>query len=132
MIVEPETEDLYIVTKDFAGRADVFVARGPLGSTTTLQPVGSIRLAGPLAVVTGASLAPTGDRVVLSTYAAGYELTLPPGAPFDEIWKQQPVRIDLGSHAQGEAVAYLASGDIFSGSEGEGSPLYAVKYLARQ
>ena len=132
VIVEPETEDLYIVTKDFAGRADVFVARGPLGSTTTLEPVGSVRLAGPLAVVTGASLAPTGDRVVLSTYAAGYELTLPEGEPFDEIWDQRPVRVDLGSHAQGEAVAYLASGDIVSGSEGAGTPIYAVKYLARR
>jgi hypothetical protein len=132
VIVEPETEDLYVITKDFAGRADVFVARGPLGSTTTLEPVGSVRLAGPLAVVTGASLAPSGDRVMLSTYAAGYELTLPPDSSFDEIWDQHPVRVDLGSHAQGEAVAYLASGDVVSGSEGGGSPIYAVKYLARQ
>jgi hypothetical protein len=131
IVVEPDTEDLYVVTKDFAGRADVFVARGPLGSTTTLEPVGSVRLAGPLAVVTGASLDPTGERVILSTYASGYQLTLPEGEPFDEIWSQEPVRVDIGSRAQGEAVAYLRSGDIFSGSEGEGSPLYVVEYLAR-
>ena len=131
IIVEPETEDLYLVTKDLAGRPDVFVARGPLGSATTLEPVGSIRLVGPIAVVTGASLAPTGDRIVLSTYASGYELTLPPGEEFDSIWGQEPDRIDLGSHAQGEAVAYLRSGTIISGSEGAGTPLYAVEYLAR-
>lgn len=131
IVVEPSTEDLYVVTKDFAGRPDVFVARGPLGSATTLEPVGSVRLAGPLAVVTGASLDPTGERVVLSTYATGYELTLPAGEPFDEIWSQEPVSVDLGSHTQGEAVAYLSSGDIVSASEGPGSPIYTVEYLAR-
>ena len=131
IVVEPTSEDLYVVTKDYAGRPDVFVARGPLGSTGTLEPVGSIRLAGPIAVVTGASLAPSGDRIVLSTYASGYELTLPAGEPFDAIWDQEPVRVALGSHAQGEAVSYLPSGDIVSGSEGAGSPIYSVEYLAR-
>lgn len=131
IIVEPKTEDLYVVTKDFAGRPDVFVARGPLGSHPTLEPVGSVSLAGPVAVVTGASLAPTGDRIVLSTYASGYELALPEGEPFDEIWSQTPIAVPLGSHPQGEAVAYLRSGDIVSGSEGLSSPIYAVEYLAR-
>lgn len=131
IIVEPKTEDLYIVTKDFAGRPDVFVARGPLGSRSTLEPVGSVGLAGPVAVVTGASLAPTGDRIVLSTYASGYELALPEGEPFDEIWGQTPTAVSLGSHPQGEAVSYLRSGDIVSGSEGPGSAIYTVEYLAR-
>lgn len=131
VIVERTSGDLYVITKEYARRARVFVARAPLASASTFEPVARIDLAGPIAVVTGASLSPDDTRVVLSTYGSGYELQLPPGRPFHEIWEQQPVPIDLGSNSQGEAVAYLRSGDIVSGSEGARSPLYMVEYLAR-
>ena len=131
VVVEPSSGDVYIITKEYTRRARVFVARAPLGPTATLEPVATLDLAGPLAVVTGADVSSTGDRVILSTYATGFEFSLPEGATFDEIWEQPPARITLGSHTQNEAVAYTHSGNIVSASEGALSPIYSVEYLAR-
>lgn len=131
LVVEPGSGDVYIITKEYTRRARVFAARAPLGPTTTLELVATLDLAGPLAVVTGAGVSSNGDRVILSTYADGFELSLPKGAAFDEIWDQRPERVDLGPHTQNEAVTYTRSGDIVSASEGALSPIYSVEYLAR-
>lgn len=131
LVVEPGSGDVYIISKEYARRAQVFVARSPLRPVTTLGFVATLDLAGPLAVVTGADVSSTGDRVILSTYADGFELSLPKGAAFDEIWDQRPERVDLGPHTQNEAVSYTRFGDIVSASEGARSPIYSVEYLAR-
>ena len=75
--------------------------------------VGTIRLGTGtrgLEVVTGADISPDGRRVALSTYAQGYELELPAGAAFDDIWAEPPVPVALGPRLQGEAVAYRLDG----------------------
>lgn len=131
LVVERTTGDVYIITKEYTRRARVFAARAPLGPAGSLEPVATLRLAGPLAVITGADISPDGKRVILSTYATGFELALPEGASFDEIWEQRPARVVLGTHTQNEAVTYTRSGDIVSASEGAHSPIYSVEYLAR-
>lgn len=131
VIVERTSGDLYVITKEYARRARVYVARAPLRPTSTMEQVATVDLPGTIPAVTGASLAPGDDRVILSTYGSGYELRLPPRRPFEKIWDEKPVRVALGPHAQGEAVTYTLNGDIVSGSEGARSPLYAVEYLAR-
>lgn len=128
IIVHRETGDLYVITKEYSGRAEVFVARAPLTDGTELESIASMKVSGLLAGRTGAGLSPANDRIIFSTYASGYELRLPEGAPFDTIWNQRPIRVDLGPHEQGEAVSYTASGDgIVSASEGARSPIYAVE-----
>ena len=59
----------------------------------------------------------------------GYELTLPAGDNnFDDIWKQTPVRIDLGPRDTGEAVAYSPDGNtIYATTEGKKAPMIVVK-----
>lgn len=126
IVVNRATGDLYVITKD-ASRSTVFVARAPLSERAELERVTSMKNTGLFGSRTGASLSPTGDRIVFSTYASGYELQLPDGRHFDAIWSQEAVPIDLGRHAQGEAVTYTTSGQtIISASEGARSPIYAV------
>lgn len=143
LLVHPATGDLYVVTK-LAGEADpetlVFRAQAPLGADgpTTLQRVGSIALPGiewqlwfltlqRPAEVTGGDISPDGRRVILATYGSGFELTLPDGAPFDEIWRRRPDPVDIGDRAGGESVCYRRDGlAILSGSEGPNSPLYEI------
>ena len=128
IVVHRETGDLYVITKEYSGRAEVFVARAPLADGMELESVTSMKASGLLAGRTGAGLSPEGDRIIFSTYDSGYELRLPEGASFDEIWSQRPIRVDLGPHEQGEAVTYTANGDaIISASEGSRSPIYAVE-----
>jgi len=128
IVVNQETGDLYVITKGYSSRSIVFVARAPLVDRAELERVASMKITGLLSDRTGASLAPTGDRIVFSTYAGGYELRLPPGKHFDSIWGQKAVPVDLGAHEQGEAVTYAGSGDtIISASEGARSAIYAVE-----
>ena len=72
----------------------------------------------------------TAVRVVLPgelTYGQGFELTLPDGAPFDEIWSQTPVPVGLGARTVGESVCYRRGGlAILAGSEGRNSPIFEV------
>ena len=128
IVVNRDTGDLYVITKDYSSRSVVFVARAPLVDRTELERVTSMKISGLLSDRTGASLSPNGRRIVFSTYGGGYELQLPDGRHFDSIWGQQPVEVDLGPHEQGEAVTYTLSGDsIISASEGARSAIYETK-----
>jgi hypothetical protein len=66
---------------------------------------------------------------VLCDYVYGYELSLPaPDANFDDIWKQQPLRFDLGDRKVGEAVSFTSDGDaVIAISEELNTPVYLVK-----
>jgi hypothetical protein len=66
---------------------------------------------------------------VLCDYLNGYELSLPAGVTaFDEIWKQQPVEINLGDRDTGEAVGYGAdSNTIYAVTEGKNAPLLQLQ-----
>jgi hypothetical protein len=113
LAVHPTTGDVYIISKD-AQSAKVYKAKAPVaGTTTNLAQIGTIRLgtgARGLEVITGADISPDGTRVALSSYAQGYELVLPSGGVFDDVWGQSPVPVALGPRLQGESVAYRVDG----------------------
>jgi len=114
LAVHPTSGDLYVVSKD-AQSAKVYKAAAPLDPTkvTVMVQVGTIRLgagARGLEVITGADISPDGRRVAVATYAQGYELELPAGRAFDDVWAERPVPVALGARLQGEAVAYRLDG----------------------
>lgn len=128
IVVNRTTGDLYVITKEYSSWSEVFVARAPLADNTELEHLTSIKISGLLVDRTGAALAPSGDRIIFSTYDKGYEVLLPEGRPFDSIFNQTPIPVTLGTHEQGEAVTYTVSGDaIISASEGDHSPIYSVE-----
>lgn len=131
LLVHPVTGDIFVLTKskkepvsvyklkpDFSGRKQ----RAVKISEFTVPAV-------PNGLVTGGDISPDGKRVVLCDYIYGYELSLPAlDANFDDIWKQQPLRFDLGDRKVGEAVAYTPVGDaVIAISEGTNTPVYLVK-----
>lgn len=127
LLIHPDTGDLYVVTKELSSRSDVFKASAPLRNGQTLVSVGNIRISDLLSDRTGGDISPDGRRVVLVTYSAAYELELPEGASFDEIWGQSPTKIDVGAREQGEAITYSADGTaLFTTSEGLRAPLYRI------
>jgi len=114
LAVHPTNGDLYVISKD-AQSAKVFKAAAPLdpSKVAPMIQVGTIRLgagARGLEVITGADISPDGRRVALATYSQGYELELPAGQDFDDIWTARPVPVALGPRLQGEAVAYRLDG----------------------
>jgi hypothetical protein len=132
LAVHPTTGDVYVISKD-AQAARVYKAAAPLDASkaTTMTQVGTIRLgagARGLEQVTGADISPDGRRAALSTYAQGYELEAPAGAPFDDIWSQPPAPVALGLRLQGEAIAYRLDGRaLLTTSEVVPSPLQQVE-----
>jgi hypothetical protein len=115
LAVHPVTGDVYVISKD-PQTAKVYKAAAPLDPSrpTTLSQIGSVRLGTGTRgqeVVTGADISPDGRRVALSTYAEGYELELPAGAAFDDVWAQRPVPVTLGPRLQGESIAYRLDGN---------------------
>ena len=132
LAVHPTTGDVYVITKD-AQSARVYKAAAPLdpSRTATLVQVGNVRLgagARGLEQVTGADISSDAQRVALSTYAQGYELEVPAGGPFDDVWSQPPAPVDLGPRLQGEAVAYRLDGRaLLTTSEISPTPLQQVE-----
>ena len=132
LAVHPTTGDVYVVTKD-AQSAQVYKAAAPLdpARTATLVQIGTVRLgtgARGLEQVTGADISSDARRVVLSTYAQGYELEVPAAGPFDDVWSQPPAPVNLGPRLQGEAVAYRLDGRaLLTTSEIAPTPLHQVE-----
>lgn len=130
MIVQPQTGDVYVLTKRIDGPALVFKFTPDFGSAAPVRAdkVGEVSLpAVPNGLLTGGTVSPDGRRVVVCDYSAGYELTNT-SANFDDIWKQRPVQINVGDRRQGEAVAFSADGrSIFTTSEKKHSPIIEVR-----
>jgi hypothetical protein len=132
LAVHPTTGDLYVITKD-AQSARVFKTAAPLDASTvaTMVLLGNIRLGtGPrgLEQVTGADISPDGRRVALSTYSRGYELEVPAGGRFDDVWLEAPAPVTLGLRIQGEAIAYRLDGRaLLTTSEIAPAPLHQVE-----
>ena len=125
LMVHPTTGDIYVVVKEI-GDTGVYRARS---GEDTLTRVGNLGL-GLFGLATGADISPDGRRVAVCTPVGGYELTLAPGAPFDDIWDGPPAPVTFPGLDQGEGIAYRLDGDaLFVNSEGSSSPLYEIPRL---
>ena len=132
LLVHPETEELYILSKRYSGASGVYkLPRNyKKNEINTLKKVGDVSLpAFPNGSVTGGEISSDGRRVILCDYFNGYELELPERAKtFDEIWKDEPAIIKLGRREQGESICYsLDVRSVFATSEKRNSPLIEVK-----
>ena len=131
LLVNPVNADIYILSKNFVGAADVYKLAAPyqFDKKQRLARIGEINVPSlTKGLLTGGDISADGTRLILSDYFAGYEYVLPKVAKnFDEIWKERADKIDLGERAQGEAVCYSLDGAaIYSTSEKKRSPLNEV------
>lgn len=131
LMVEPKSGDIYVVTKEVSGAAGVYRIKPQFNvdQPQKAELVASITVpAIPNGYLTGGDISPDGRRMILCDYTQGYEYTLPDGAPFDQIWKVEPVIVNLGKRSGGEAVGYSVDGtSVFATSEGKNPPLIEVK-----
>ncbi len=132
LLVHPQTGDIYVVTKRLTGAAGVYKLKAGYDQTkvSKLEKITDISVpAVPEGLLTGGDISPDGRRVVLCDYFGAYEFILPENAKnFDDIWKETPQKIELGTREQGEAIGYSADGNsIFATSENKNSPLIEVK-----
>lgn len=138
LLVHPRTGAIYIVTKDPSGVSGVytFPSARPGQSKVTLKRVGTVIIRGeenrnPLVpnLVTGGDISPDGRRVILCTYVAAYEFSLPSAGAknFDAIWKTRPVTVPLPALPQGEAICYTPDNKtLLVSSEGEPCQMFRL------
>lgn len=132
LMVHPSTNEIYVVSKQFAGPAEVFKLKPNFdtGEVQTAAKIAAVSLpAIPNGLVTGGDISPDGKHVVLCDYYSGYEFTLPKGAAkFDAIWAEKPTAFDLGPREFGEAIAFASDGNaVFATTEKANPPLIRVK-----
>jgi hypothetical protein len=131
MTVQPQSGDIYVLTKRLDGPSLVFKIKPQFGATQPViaEKVGEISVpAVPNGLLTGGSISQDGKRVFLCDYSAGYELDLGAATDFDDVWERKPIPVDLGDRKHGEAVTFGADGKaIFGTSEGKNAEIFEVK-----
>lgn len=132
LLVHPQTKEIYVITKRLTGAAGAYKLKADYdrSAVNKLEKVSDLTVpAVPEGFLTGGDISADGKRVVICDYFFAYEFILPDNAKnFDEVWKQKPQKIELGTREQGEAIAYSADGgSIFATSENKNSPFIKVE-----
>ncbi len=123
LLVHPESGDIYIVTKQDSKKSPIArlfkISADSLdwnnNKIHVLKYVADLsKILGLtsnfLTAVTGGDISPDGRRAVLRNYLGAYEFVLPPGRPFDEMFRQKPRVISLLGEPQGEGICYTLDG----------------------
>jgi hypothetical protein len=133
LLVHPTTGEVLLLAKDGSGGSALYRAPGPLvaDQPVALERLGTIEIDGliaPSRLATGGTVAPDGARVVIRTYVAAHEWDIAPGATLAAtLLDGASRRVVLPIMAQGEAIAYAATGGaLLVTSEGSPAPLYEL------
>jgi hypothetical protein len=121
LLVHPSTGRVFVLTKVGGAPSTVYEMPLPLApdQTVTLTQVTTLSLPATAGVVTGGDFHPCGDRLLLRTYGAVYELSASAAdAPLESLFKVQPVQVPAAVEPKGEAITYAADGrSYFTASE---------------
>ncbi len=135
LMVDPVTQDLYLVTKDYGGAAGVYRKPPPHEpeSTTEMVLVKMLDFSTPPltgGATTGGDFSPLGDRVVIRTYGSrAYLWRRDQAEPVDELWETDPCIVSMPFEQQSETIAFSADGQgLWSLSEGVFQPLNYVPF----
>jgi hypothetical protein len=129
LLVDPDSGDLFVVTKAASGTSRVFRASAPLAvpGPTTLELLHTLELGG---ATTGGDVSPDGTEVVVRTYGNARLWRRLAGTPLGDAFVTEPCTIPLHSEPQGEALGFLGDGSGYlTVSEGSQPPLWV---FARQ
>jgi hypothetical protein len=116
LLVDPDTGQVVIITKELIGPAQVFVADSTAivdGAHVALTAAGSVDFgAGGLAAwVTGADVSPDGSVIAVRTYGGIHLFERAPGQSIVEALATTACDGPIPLEAQGEAVTITANGD---------------------
>ena len=126
VLVDPETCDIYLISKDRERRGYFGVYRSPAphvsGETTTMDLVTTVPES---MLITGGDVSPGGDAVILRTYwNKGFFWRRPSGTLLGDVFTSPSCPIPLALEPQGEALGFSADGfHYYTLSEGRNQPL---------
>ena len=133
LLLDPLTDDLYVVTKDYAGATRIFRKAAPHvgGESAELEWVTDLDFASePLSggATTAGSISLDGRYIVIRTYGtAAYIWLRDHGQTVAETFAEEPCAIRLPGEQQGETIGFAVDGQsLWSISEGLEQPVYTV------
>jgi len=135
LLVDPESGDLYVVTKERSGASILFRASAselqlPMALLTTVGelPFGNVFLPSP-SLVTGGDISVDGQWIVLRTYTHAFAWHRQ-GATIAETLERYPCPLKLAAELQGEAIAFSPQSDAyFTLAEGHTSTIWRFELL---
>ncbi|MFC1655200.1 hypothetical protein ACFL2F_05275, partial [Myxococcota bacterium] len=117
LLVDPETQDIYLVTKAYEPPTILFRAPAPIqdGEVVVLEPMTTINLGDTpeLALATGGDVNPAGDTIIIRTKFTAFIWHREPGTPFHEAFASEPCTITLKLELTGEAAGFAQDGMSF-------------------
>ena len=135
LLIDPRSADAFVVTKSIMSLGHAYrIEIGERGRPVRAVSVGPIAAAtGFDALVTAASVHPSGTRLLLRTYRGVWELRRPGANGLAEVLRAVPHAVPGGArHLQGEAVAYTTDGTAYLlGGEGDDTPILRVDCQTR-
>ncbi len=138
LLVHPQTNRLYILTKRDDGPSTLYALPQTLTDDTSMKLEKITTLVFPALIrvgkrphdncmTTAAGYSPDASRLLVTTYSSIYEWTLPKGQPLAEALKTPPVRLAPVLVRQMEGACYDAdSRTLWFTSEGLPTPLFRV------
>lgn len=131
VLVDPQSGDLYLVTKSDDGFSPVFRATAPLSTDATivLDRVAELRFGeAPLSgspLTTAGDITPSGDGIAIRTYDRAYFWWRAEGEPIGTALLREPCPIPQQPEPQGEALGFAADGSgYYTISEGQAQPIW--------
>ncbi len=108
LIVDPLTQDLYIITKR-EKYSRVYMASAPHegGSTRVLTFVSEL----PINMVTAGDISQVGNEILLKNYVYTYYWSRSGREPLATAFKRSPIRVNYMPEPQGEAICFAEPGD---------------------
>jgi hypothetical protein len=133
LLVDPETQDIYLVTKAYEGPTILFRAAAPIqdGEIVVLEPMTTIDLGDnpELAKATGGDVNPAGDTIIIRTKLTAFIWHREPGTPFHQAFASEPCTITLQLELTGEAAGFGHDGmSFYTTMEWLNPPLHYYEY----
>jgi len=130
LLLDPVTNDLYIVTKDYGGATGIYRKASPHqnGQLQTLELVTSLDFSeSPLSgsATTGGAISPLGNHIAIRTYTpTGFLWLRDQAMPFSAAFTQAPCVLTLPIDQQGESIGFAEDGSgLWTISEGANPPI---------
>ena len=132
LAVDPDSGDLYLLSKEDTGPSTLYIVRAPLPSDAVLEEITTLDVGGPIApgarLATAMDLAPNGRALLLRTYNRLYLFARDDGQSWADALSIPGLALPVRTEPQGEAVAWRPDGRAyFTSSEGGGPPFFVYE-----
>ena len=136
LMVDPVTQDLYVVALEEDGTSGIYRANAPHvpGSTVTLERVAGVRFGeGDLegsATPVGGEFSPLGDQILIRTADSAFLWRRDQVEEIDKVWSEAACPLPIAQEVRGEAISVSTDGaGYYTTSEEADQPIWYTTFV---